>query len=144
MIDWFRQTEETFQGISRIIHCMPDMYVPVAEYLRSARHRANLEQTQLAALLGVGQTAITNWERASALPAVERISSIAAALGCDEEELRGLVRQAIEARIGVKMAGSSLSSGQALALSIRDRFASLEADLADLRLRVEALESAAG
>lgn len=55
--------------------------------LRELRKNANLSQTELADRLGVGQTAVSMWERGQASPATGKLTAIADALNCTVDEL---------------------------------------------------------
>jgi transcriptional regulator with XRE-family HTH domain len=58
--------------------------------IRSARRRAGLSQVELAELLGVRQSSVSQWERGSTKPSTVHLLSLATRLGCSLVELAGL------------------------------------------------------
>jgi transcriptional regulator with XRE-family HTH domain len=52
----------------------------LSEAIRSARRRADLSQLQLAELLGVRQSSVSQWERGSTRPSTVHLLALAAAL----------------------------------------------------------------
>lgn len=64
---------------------MPD--TTFAANLRAARARAALSQTALGRLIGIGQGAITKWERGEIAPTVDQVIKLATALGTTPAEL---------------------------------------------------------
>jgi transcriptional regulator with XRE-family HTH domain len=61
----------------------------LSEAIRSARRRAGLSQVELAKLLGVRQSSISQWERGSTKPSTVHLLALAARLGCSLAELAG-------------------------------------------------------
>jgi transcriptional regulator with XRE-family HTH domain len=59
--------------------------------IRSARRRAGLSQVELAELLGVRQSSVSQWERGSTKPSTVHLLALAAKLGCSLAELAGAV-----------------------------------------------------
>ncbi|HZD02106.1 MAG TPA: helix-turn-helix transcriptional regulator [Actinomycetes bacterium] len=57
--------------------------------IRSARRRAGLSQVELAELLGVRQSSVSQWERGSTKPSTVHLLALAAKLGCSLAELAG-------------------------------------------------------
>lgn len=57
--------------------------------IRSARRRAGLSQVELAELLGVRQSSVSQWERGSTKPSTVHLLTLAARLGCSLVELAG-------------------------------------------------------
>lgn len=56
------------------------------EQLRRARARAALSQTDVADALGVGKSAVSNWERGVARPRPERVPELREILPIEEQE----------------------------------------------------------
>jgi transcriptional regulator with XRE-family HTH domain len=52
----------------------------LSEAIRSARRRADLSQLQLAELLGVRQSSVSQWERGSTRPSTVHLLALAAVL----------------------------------------------------------------
>ena len=52
----------------------------LSEAIRSARRRADLSQLQLAELLGVRQSSVSQWERGSTKPSTVHLLALAAVL----------------------------------------------------------------
>ena len=73
---------------------------PIALALRAARAKSGLTQSELAARLGVSQSAVSFWESGAETPSIDRLVALAAELpdvveGLDERErelLRRLLR----------------------------------------------------
>jgi transcriptional regulator with XRE-family HTH domain len=63
--------------------------IHLSEAIRSARRRAGLSQVELAALLGVRQSSVSQWERGSTKPSTLHLLALAAKLGCSLTELAG-------------------------------------------------------
>jgi transcriptional regulator with XRE-family HTH domain len=61
----------------------------LSEAIRSARRRAGLSQVELAELLGVRQSSVSQWERGSTKPSTMHLLALAAKLGCSLAELAG-------------------------------------------------------
>jgi transcriptional regulator with XRE-family HTH domain len=57
--------------------------------LRAHRERAGLSQAELAAMIGVSQTAIGQWERSTTVPRGRNVNALAVALGVCADELHG-------------------------------------------------------
>jgi transcriptional regulator with XRE-family HTH domain len=57
--------------------------------IRSARRRAGLSQVELAELVGVRQSSVSQWERGSTKPSTVHLLTLAARLGCTLGELAG-------------------------------------------------------
>lgn len=57
--------------------------------IRELRVGKNMTQTELAKCVGVGQTAVANWESGVAKPKTNMLPALAAALGCTIDELYG-------------------------------------------------------
>lgn len=55
--------------------------------IRELREAANLQQKQVAAHMGVFQTAVSNWETAVALPKTRQLPLLAQVLGCSISDL---------------------------------------------------------
>jgi len=62
----------------------------LSEAIRSARRRAGLSQVELAELLGVRQSSVSQWERGSTKPSTVHLLALAAKLGCSLAELAGV------------------------------------------------------
>ena len=57
--------------------------------IRELRKAAGMTQRQLADLMGVGQTAVCNWETGANLPASDQLRKLADVLGCTIDALFG-------------------------------------------------------
>jgi transcriptional regulator with XRE-family HTH domain len=57
--------------------------------IRSARRRAGLSQVELAELVGVRQSSVSQWERGSTKPSTVHLLTLAARLGCTLGDLAG-------------------------------------------------------
>ena len=55
--------------------------------IKEMRIAAGLTQAELAAKINVNQTAVSQWERGTALPSCDKLPEIAEALGCTIDEL---------------------------------------------------------
>lgn len=55
--------------------------------IRELREAANLQQKQVAAHMGVLQTAVSNWETEVALPKARELPRLAKVLGCSIDDL---------------------------------------------------------
>ncbi|MDE6259904.1 MAG: helix-turn-helix domain-containing protein [Oscillospiraceae bacterium] len=55
--------------------------------IRELREAANLQQKQVAAHMGVLQTAVSNWETEVALPKARELPRLARVLGCSIDDL---------------------------------------------------------
>ncbi len=55
--------------------------------IRELREAANLQQKQVAAHMGVFQTAVSNWETEVALPKTRQLPLLAQVLGCSISDL---------------------------------------------------------
>ena len=55
--------------------------------IKPIRENLGISQHQLAAKLGVNQTAVSQWERGAALPGCDKLPALAEALGCSIDEL---------------------------------------------------------
>ena len=55
--------------------------------IRELREAANLQQKQVAAYMGVLQTAVSNWETEVALPKARELPRLARVLGCSIDDL---------------------------------------------------------
>ena len=55
--------------------------------IKELREAAGLSQQQLAAAMGVLQSAVSNWETEIALPRARQLPALAAALGCTINDL---------------------------------------------------------
>ena len=60
-----------------------------AKNLKLLRIKADLSQSELADILGVTQSAVTNWERGNTQPSVDRLPKLAEVFGCTIDELYG-------------------------------------------------------
>jgi transcriptional regulator with XRE-family HTH domain len=54
----------------------------LSEAIRAARRRAGLSQVELAELLGVRQSSVSQWERGSTMPSTVHLLALTAALKC--------------------------------------------------------------
>jgi transcriptional regulator with XRE-family HTH domain len=54
----------------------------LSEAIRAARRRAGLSQAELAELLGVRQSSVSQWERGSTRPSTVHLLALTAALKC--------------------------------------------------------------
>lgn len=61
----------------------------LSKAIRSARRRAGLSQVELADLLGVRQSSVSQWERGATKPSTTHLLNLAARLGCSLVELAG-------------------------------------------------------
>jgi transcriptional regulator with XRE-family HTH domain len=61
----------------------------LSKAIRRARRRAGLSQVELAELLGVRQSSVSQWERGSTKPSTVHLLSLASRLGCSLVELAG-------------------------------------------------------
>ncbi len=61
----------------------------LSEALRAARRRAGLSQAELADLLGVRQSSVSQWERGSTRPSTVHLLALAAALKCSLLDFAG-------------------------------------------------------
>lgn len=59
----------------------------MGEIISRLRRSAGITQTKLAAMMGVNQTAVSQWERDAVRPATDKLPALAAALGCRIDEL---------------------------------------------------------
>lgn len=57
--------------------------------IKKARIAANLKQSDLAKMLSVGQTTISNWETGYSQPDLESIRAMAKIFNCSTDELLG-------------------------------------------------------
>lgn len=57
--------------------------------IRTKRKEKKLSQQDLASLIGVNQTAVSQWERGVAMPSLDKAEMIAQALGCTIDDLLG-------------------------------------------------------
>jgi transcriptional regulator with XRE-family HTH domain len=55
--------------------------------LERKRREKGLTQAELAALLGVGQTAVSKWEIGKSLPQADKLPKLAQILGCTVDEI---------------------------------------------------------
>ena len=55
--------------------------------LARCRKASNISQKELAAMIGVGQSAVASWETGAAYPSAEKLPKIAALLGCTIADL---------------------------------------------------------
>jgi transcriptional regulator with XRE-family HTH domain len=62
----------------------------LAETLRVRREEVGLSQAQLAARIGVGQQAVSRWERGEAVPRPARVVALAEVLGLEAAALHRL------------------------------------------------------
>jgi transcriptional regulator with XRE-family HTH domain len=62
---------------------------PLSKAIRSARRRAGLSQVELARLLGVRQSSVSQWERGSTKPSTVHLLTLAIRLGCSLVDLAG-------------------------------------------------------
>ncbi len=60
---------------------MSDNHSPLAEAIRQARKRAGLSQAELADRLGLRQSSVSQWERASTKPSTAHLLALAEHLG---------------------------------------------------------------
>ena len=106
----------------------------IPSYLRRHRRTAGFDQAELAQVLGVGRTAVVNWENGHTLPDLERVPQIAAALGLDPSVLEQHVRNALKDRFSqrVEASPSSVKSAK-VAEVLKSRFESLESAVQRLR-----------
>ena len=63
------------------------MYKNLGSLLRESREQLGLEQAQVAAALGVGQQAVSTWERGRSRPRRPMLPSVAQLLNIDEDVL---------------------------------------------------------
>ena len=59
----------------------------MGEKIKILREKAGLSQKQLAARLGIDQSAVARWESGENIPATNRIIPLAEALGCSPGDL---------------------------------------------------------
>lgn len=59
----------------------------LGQRIRRLRTQAGLTQLQLAELVGVARSTVTQWELGASVPRAQRLGAIAAALGVGESEL---------------------------------------------------------
>ena len=64
-----------------------DKKYAIGNFIYELRQRKGLTQKQLGDMVGVTNKAVSKWETGAALPRIEYLRAIAAALGCTEEEL---------------------------------------------------------
>lgn len=57
--------------------------------IRTKRKEKKLSQQDLASLIGVNQTAVSQWERGVSMPSLDKAAMIAQALGCTIDDLFG-------------------------------------------------------
>ncbi len=57
--------------------------------IKVKRKEKNLSQSELAQMIGVNQTAVSQWERGATMPTLDKAAMIANALGCTIDELYG-------------------------------------------------------
>lgn len=69
----------------------------LSKAIRSARRRAGLSQVELAELLGVRQSSVSQWERGNTKPSTVHLLTLAARLGCSLVELAGVSEAAVGA-----------------------------------------------
>lgn len=55
--------------------------------IKQIREKLGISQAQLATTMSVNQTAVSQWERGTALPACDKLPALAAALNCSIDEL---------------------------------------------------------
>lgn len=55
--------------------------------IKTLRESAGLSQPQLAAAMGVAQSAVSNWETETYLPRVRQLPLLAGVLGCEYNDL---------------------------------------------------------
>ena len=123
---------------------MAEKYDEFAKYIRQARHRTGLDQSQLAELLGMGQTSIANWEGGWAIPRLDRVPALAKALEVPVEELTKMVEEVLSRRVRSKVESSTVNRGQAIGKALASRYEALEVELEELKQRVAVLESRCG
>ncbi len=63
------------------------VYEELGRVVRQARERLGMEQGDLAARVGVGQQAVSTWERGKSRPRRAMVRAVAATLQVDEEVL---------------------------------------------------------
>jgi transcriptional regulator with XRE-family HTH domain len=80
----------------------------LSKAIRSARRRAGLSQVELAELLGVRQSSVSQWERGSTKPSTVHLLTLAARLGCSLVELAG----AAEGSVGTAAAPAATDARQ--------------------------------
>ncbi len=61
----------------------------LSEAIRAARRRAGLSQAELAELLGVRQSSVSQWERGSTKPSTIHLLALTAALKCSLMDFTG-------------------------------------------------------
>jgi transcriptional regulator with XRE-family HTH domain len=95
--------------------------------LRAARRAAGLTQLQLSELVGVHETAVTNWERGERVPRVDRLRVLAAALKVRPADLTDLAEDgpaSLQAlRVGAGLLQDQVAAGAGLT---RTKYAALE------------------
>ena len=112
----------------------------LADFIRVKRHEVGKEQAQLAEEIGVGRTAVVNWENAHAIPSPERSDAIAGALNVDPEAFRQLLAEVLAQRVKKRMddrQNPTIRLGQVLT----DRFAVIEQRVQALEAEIEILQS---
>ncbi len=57
--------------------------------IKVKRKEKKLSQSELAQMIGVNQTAVSQWERGATMPTLDKAARIANALGCTIDELYG-------------------------------------------------------
>ncbi len=58
-------------------------------HIKEKRKEKKLSQSELAQMVGVNQTAVSQWERGATMPSLDKAALIANALGCTIDALYG-------------------------------------------------------
>lgn len=63
--------------------------------IRELREAKSLSQVELASLMGVDQTAVSQWERGITQPRADKLPELARILGCTIDQLYGRKNKAV-------------------------------------------------
>jgi len=74
-------------GRTQILRTIDFVYPELGQLIREHREALGLDQAELAALLSVGQQAVSGWERGQSRPRRAMLTDVAQALSVDEEAL---------------------------------------------------------
>lgn len=79
---------------------MSERFAKLASYLKTARVRANLSQTDVAKKLGfTGPQFVSNWERGLAAPPLTSLKKLAGIYGIDPESVFKMILSEVEAQM---------------------------------------------
>jgi transcriptional regulator with XRE-family HTH domain len=96
----------------------------LSKAIRSARKRAGLSQVELARLLGVRQSSVSQWERGSTKPSTMHLLALAARLRCSLVELAGGPAGGDGGPATVLASGTAMGSADGAAVPDAERGAS--------------------